>query len=42
MPFGAVMLAMWIFAGVAGALAPQAQTFNEVWRVVWPELKTLL
>ncbi len=42
LPFGIVLVVAWIFAVVAGALMPQAQTFNEVWRVVWPQLATLL
>ena len=37
-PFGIVLVMMWIFAGIAAVLTPQAHTFGEVWRLVWPLL----
>ncbi len=38
LPFGIVLVVMWIFAGTAAVLTPQAHTFSEVWRLVWPLL----
>lgn len=41
-PFAIVLVMAWIFAGMADAVMPQAQTFNDVWRAVWPLLKALI
>jgi hypothetical protein len=38
LPFAIVLAAAWIFVGVAAVLTPQAHTFGEVWRIVWPLL----
>ena len=37
-PFGIVLAVMWIFAGIAAVLTPQAHTFGAVWQIVWPLL----
>ena len=34
----AVLVSLWIFAGIAAVLTPQANTFSAVWRIVWPQL----
>ncbi len=41
-PFAIVLVMAWIFAGMADALLPQAQTFDDVWRAVWPLLQAQL
>lgn len=38
LPFGIVLALMWAFAATATAVTPQANTFGEVWRIVWPKL----
>ena len=38
LPFMAVLVSLWIFAGIAAVLTPQANTFSAVWRIVWPQL----
>lgn len=38
LPFVIVLVSLWIFAGAAAVLTPQANTFAGVWQIVWPKL----
>ena len=38
LPLSIVLVSLWIFTAVAAVLTPQAHTFPEVWRIVWPKL----
>ena len=41
-PLAVVLVLAWVFAGVAASLTPNAHTFGEVWRIVWPQLMSTL
>jgi hypothetical protein len=38
LPLAIVLVSLWIFAAAAAVLTPQAHSFPEVWRIVWPSL----